>query len=101
MSVTVAIGSSDGSAGGSGCTGASPPARIAVAARGTARETIHRPRGRGPVNAGPRCCGGVVAFFNIDVRTGIHLHPDGEPSDFVTEYTGFVTCTDEETGEWS
>ena len=29
------------------------------------------------------------------------MHPGGEPSDFVTDYTGLVTCTDDETGEWS
>ncbi|MDY3553043.1 hypothetical protein R5W24_002133 [Gemmata sp. JC717] len=39
-----------------------------------------------------------MASFNIELRTGTSLHPDGEPSDFVSEYTGVVTCTDDETG---
>jgi hypothetical protein len=40
-----------------------------------------------------------VASFNISVRTGGSLHPDGEPSDFVSAYVGVITCTDDDTGE--
>jgi hypothetical protein len=40
-----------------------------------------------------------VASFNISVRTGGSLHPDGEPSDFVSAYVGIITCTDDDTGE--
>jgi hypothetical protein len=39
-----------------------------------------------------------VASFNIHVRTGGSLHPDGEPSGFVSAYTAVITCTDDETG---
>jgi hypothetical protein len=39
-----------------------------------------------------------VASFNIRVRTGGTLHPDGDPSDFVSSYAGIITCTDD-TGE--
>jgi hypothetical protein len=40
-----------------------------------------------------------MATFDITLRTRASLHPDGEPSDFVTEYTGVLTCTDDESGE--
>ena len=40
-----------------------------------------------------------MAFFNIVLQTRASLHPDGEPSDFVSEYAGVITCADEETGE--
>ena len=39
-----------------------------------------------------------MASFNIELRTGASLHPDGEPSDFVSEHTGVITCEDDETG---
>ena len=39
-----------------------------------------------------------MASFDIILRTRGSLHPDGEPSGFVSEYTGVVTCTDDETG---
>ncbi|AWM35745.1 hypothetical protein GobsT_65620 [Gemmata obscuriglobus] len=39
-----------------------------------------------------------MASFNIELRTGASLHPDGEPSDFVSEYAGVITCVDDETG---
>ena len=39
-----------------------------------------------------------MASFDIVVRTGGSLHPDGEPCDFVSAYTGIITCTDDDTG---
>ena len=39
-----------------------------------------------------------MAFFDLVLQTCSSLHPDGEPSDFVSEYLGFITCTDDETG---
>jgi hypothetical protein len=42
---------------------------------------------------------GRLASFNISVRTGGSLHPDVEPSDFVSSYVGVITCTDDDTGE--
>jgi hypothetical protein len=40
-----------------------------------------------------------MASFDIVVRTRGSLHPDGEPSEYVSGYTGIVTCTDDETAE--
>ncbi len=40
-----------------------------------------------------------VASFDIVLRTHASLHPGGEPSYFVSEYDGVVTCTDDESGE--
>jgi hypothetical protein len=40
-----------------------------------------------------------LASFDIVVRTGGSLHPDGEPSEFVSTYTAVITCTDDETGD--
>ncbi|MBN9521980.1 hypothetical protein J0H58_26275 [bacterium] len=40
-----------------------------------------------------------MARFNITIRTGGTLHPDGEPSDFVSSYVSVITCTDDDTGE--
>ena len=40
-----------------------------------------------------------MASFDVVVRTRASLHPDGEPSEFVSEYAGVITCTDGETGE--
>jgi hypothetical protein len=40
-----------------------------------------------------------VAGFDIVVRTRASLHPDGEPTQFVCEYDGVVTCTDDQTGD--
>jgi hypothetical protein len=42
---------------------------------------------------------GRVASFNINVRTGGSLYPDGEPSDFISDYVGIITCSDDDTGE--
>jgi hypothetical protein len=42
-----------------------------------------------------------VASFDIVVRTRESLHPDGEPDRFVSEYSGIIVCTDDETGEES
>jgi len=39
-----------------------------------------------------------VASFDIILRTRGSLHPDGEPTDFISEYTGIIICTDDETG---
>jgi GNAT superfamily N-acetyltransferase len=40
-----------------------------------------------------------VASFDVVLSTRGSLHPDGEPSEFVSEHTGIVTCTDDTTGE--
>jgi len=40
-----------------------------------------------------------LASFDIVLRTRGTLHPDGGPSDFVSEHTGIITCTNDETGE--
>lgn len=40
-----------------------------------------------------------MASFDIVLRTRASLHPDGEPTEFVSEYDGIVTCTDDETGD--
>ena len=40
-----------------------------------------------------------MALFNIALQTRASLHPDGEPSEFVSEYSGIITCEDEESGE--
>lgn len=42
-----------------------------------------------------------MASFDIRIRTGGSLHPDGEPTAFVSTYTAAITCTDDETGEVS
>ena len=42
-----------------------------------------------------------MASFDIVLKTRASLHPHGEPSEFVSEYTGFITCTDDKTGEVS
>ncbi len=39
-----------------------------------------------------------MASFDIILQTRGSLHPDGEPTDFVSEYTGVITCTDDDTG---
>jgi hypothetical protein len=39
-----------------------------------------------------------MAFFDLLIRTSASLHPDGEPSDFISEYTGTIRCTDDTTG---
>lgn len=39
-----------------------------------------------------------MASFDVVLRTRGSLHPGGEPTDFVSEYAGAVTCTDDETG---
>ena len=39
-----------------------------------------------------------MASFDIVVRTGGSLHPDGEPTAFVSTYTAVITCTDDGTG---
>ncbi|MDB5313895.1 MAG: hypothetical protein JWO38_8097 [Gemmataceae bacterium] len=40
-----------------------------------------------------------MASFDIVLRTRGSLHPGGEPSEFVSGYTGVIVCTDDETGE--
>jgi hypothetical protein len=35
-----------------------------------------------------------MTFFDLVLRTSGSLHPDGEPDDFVTEYTGVIRCED-------
>jgi hypothetical protein len=42
-----------------------------------------------------------MASFDIVVRTRGSLHPDGEPTNFVSEFSCVITCTDDETGEVS
>jgi len=39
-----------------------------------------------------------MAFFDLLIRTSASLHPDGEPSDFISEYTGTIRCTDDRSG---
>jgi hypothetical protein len=39
-----------------------------------------------------------MASFDIVLQTRASLHPDGEPSEFVSEYSGVITCEDDETG---
>ncbi len=39
-----------------------------------------------------------MASFDIRIRTGGSLHPDGEPTEFVSAYTAVITCTDDATG---
>jgi len=39
-----------------------------------------------------------VASFDIVLKSRSTLHPDGEPSDFVSQYTGSIICTHDETG---
>src|SRR4051812_46448651 len=34
-----------------------------------------------------------MAFFDILLQTQGSLHPDGEPDDFISEYTGVIRCT--------
>ncbi len=40
-----------------------------------------------------------MASFDIVLKTQGTLHPNGEPSDFVSEYTGIISCTNDDTGE--
>jgi hypothetical protein len=40
-----------------------------------------------------------VASFDILLRTRTSLHADGEPTDFISAYSGIITCTDDETGK--
>src|SRR5690242_19553712 len=40
-----------------------------------------------------------MASFDIVVKTGGSLHPCGEPSEFVSSYSGIITCTDDDTAE--
>ena len=39
-----------------------------------------------------------MAFFDLLIRTSASLHPDGEPSDFISEDSGTIRCTDDRTG---
>ena len=39
-----------------------------------------------------------MASFDIILRTQASLHPGGEPTDFVSAYSGIIICTDDETG---
>lgn len=39
-----------------------------------------------------------MASFDVVVRTRASLHPGGEPSEFVSTYSGVIVCTDDETG---
>lgn len=39
-----------------------------------------------------------MAFFDLVITTAASLHPDGEPSDFVSEYTGTIRCTRDRDG---
>jgi hypothetical protein len=40
--------------------------------------------------------GGHLASFDLVLRTESSLHPDGEPSDFISEFTGVIRCTDDD-----
>ena len=39
-----------------------------------------------------------MASFDVVLRPQSSLHPDGEPTDYISEYQGVITCTDDETG---
>lgn len=39
-----------------------------------------------------------MALFDLILRTHASLHPDGDPSEFITEYDGLDSCTDDTTG---
>jgi len=43
--------------------------------------------------------GGAVASFDVVLTTRASIHPDGEPSQFVSEYDGNVLCVDDRTGK--
>jgi hypothetical protein len=40
-----------------------------------------------------------MASFDVVLRTGASLHPDGEPTQFISEYSGVIICTDDVTGQ--
>jgi hypothetical protein len=40
-----------------------------------------------------------MASFDIILKTQASLHPDGDPDEFVSQYTGVITCTDDEIGK--
>ena len=40
-----------------------------------------------------------MASFDIILRSRASLHPDGEPTEFVSEFSGVIASTDDETGE--
>ncbi len=42
-----------------------------------------------------------MAFFNLTLRTRMTLLVDGEPSDYVSEHHGEITCVQEDTGDES
>jgi hypothetical protein len=37
-----------------------------------------------------------MTFFDIVLRTESSLHPDGEPDQFISEYTGTIRCSDDD-----
>ena len=37
-------------------------------------------------------------FFDLVLQTGGSLHPDGEPSDFISAYAGVIRCTRDDDG---
>jgi hypothetical protein len=40
-----------------------------------------------------------MAFFDLVLQTGGSLHPDGEPSDCISECTGVIRCTRDQDGK--
>ena len=40
-----------------------------------------------------------MASFDVVLRTRASLHPGGEPTEFISTYSGVIVCTDDETGE--
>jgi hypothetical protein len=40
-----------------------------------------------------------MTFFDIALRTEASLHPEGEPDDFISEYTGIIRCFGEDNVE--
>lgn len=40
-----------------------------------------------------------MAFFDLVLQTSGSLHPDGEPTDFVSTYTGVIRCTRDKDGK--
>jgi hypothetical protein len=37
-----------------------------------------------------------MTFFDLIVQTTASLHPDGEPEEYISEYTGFVRAEGED-----
>lgn len=40
-----------------------------------------------------------MARFDLILRTRVSLHPNGEPTDFISSHSGVLSCIDDESGE--